>query len=513
MVSEFERQREENILRNKELLKELNLQSLAQEFGESKKKIKPKSVKSKKLDKYDTKFKPDSNLPLRRSRRIAGVKIEPEMIKDEDEIADTVGLNGDQLPKIEQRITNDFKLSDLIKDENKLKNLGDKFSAADFYNDIKDKVPVSSDLKGARDSLDNLQLYDNFPPNKIQIVSSRITTMEFHPSNKRKILIGGDKLGELGIWTIDDDTPDDPEPSITKFQPHIKNIPRIRMRVEAPEEVITCSYDGTMRTLNLQKGASILSMDFADRWGDPTGISDFHFIDKNVGFITTLDGEGMKFDLREAPLKRSNHMWRLHDKKIGYSTICPTNSNLFASASLDRTMRIWDLRMIQNQHWSSFEHDKSPKCIASYSSRLSVSTVDWNKSGDIVCNGYDDSIRIFNLNKNGKGIENYLNSLVKSETGEISENIKPDQTIVHNCKTGRWVTILKSRWQSTPSDGVEKFVIANMKKYLDVYSADGTMLTHLSHDYMTSIPAACVFHPSENWIAGGNNSGKTFLFT
>lgn len=62
-------------------------------------------------------------------------------------------------------------------------------------------------------------------------------------------------------------------------------------------------------------------------------------------------------------------------------------------------------------------------------------------------------------------------------------------------------------------DGVEKFVIANMKKYFDIYSRDGTMLAHIGDENMTSVPAVCTFHPTENWVVGGNSSGKTFLLT
>lgn len=175
-------------------------------------------------------------------------------------------------------------------------------------------------------------------------------------------------------------------------------------------------------------------------------------------------------------------------------------------------MRIWDLRMIRRQVWSDYEDAKGPQCIAAYRSRLSVSCTDWNKSGDIVCNGYDDSIRIFQMDK-GEGILSYSKTLVKPEEGDVAENLNPDVTIKHNCQSGRWVSILKSRWQEDPMDGVEKFVIANMKKYFDIYSRDGTMLAHIGDENMTSVPAVCTFHPTENWVVGGNSSGKTFLLT
>lgn len=517
MVSDFERKRLENIERNKKLLRELNLTDLASEFGTEP--TKKQRKKPKDDPNYSKISKQDSNLPLRRSRRIAGVIMEkPEMIEvDDREIERQIKQSNDNSKhSMEQRINDDFQLSDVIKDPESLKKLGKSFSAGDFYNDLKDLKPVSKSVQQVRDDLTALELYDKFPPNKIQLTMERMTTIEFHPSNKRKIILAGDKVGSLGIWNPDEDT--DAEPMITKLPLHSKNIPRIRFRGDS--EIYTCSYDGTIRTLDLQKDISKTVLDFNDQWGNPSGISDLHFISNDIGYFTTLDGEGMRFDLRDpSTLKRSNDVWRLHDKKIGYSSVCPNNLNLLATGSLDRTMRIWDLRMIKPQSWSKFEDSRSPTCIGSYQSRLSVSSVDWNFNGDLVINGYDDTIRLFNFGKDLSGLPEVTSGVKKEEEEleediiEIPNNLTPNETITHNCQSGRWVTILKARWQINPLDCMNKFIIGNMKKSLDVYSSDGTMLLHLNHELMTSVPSACVFHPTENWIVGGNNSGKTFLFT
>lgn len=506
MVSAFEQKRLENIERNRQLLRELNLTNLASEFGEEQ----PKKHKKRPRDDptYSKITKTDANLPLRRSRRIAGVIMEnPQLIEVDD--AQLMKSAPAEI-KLEQRINDDFQLSDIVKDDDRLKKLGKSFSAGDFYNDIKDLKPVSKSIQQVRDDLNDLQLYDNFPPNKIQVTMERMTTIEFHPSNRRKIVIAGDKVGSLGIWTPEDDS--ESEPAITKLPLHSKNIPRIRFR--GGEEIITCSYDGTIRSLDLQKNVSKTVLDFNDQWGNPSGISDIHFISNDIGYFTTLDGEGARFDLRDPDtLKRTNDVWRLHDKKIGYSTVCPTDPNLLATGSLDRTMRVWDLRMIGPQSWSNFEESRSPLCIGGYKSRLSVSSVDWNAQGDVVINGYDDTIRIFNFGADQSGLKSVVKQEDVEEQDEIPNNLTPNETITHNCQSGRWVSILKSRWQTSPQDSINKFIIGNMKKALDVYASDGTMLLHLDHELMTSVPSACVFHPTENWIVGGNNSGKTFLFT
>lgn len=510
VLSEFEKQRQANIARNKELLRKLNLTELANEFGKTETaKHKPPKPKHKTPR---VKVEKEPALPLRRSRRIAGVKVEDSETNKVLDKLDEDKLEKERLKQLESvRLSDDLKLSEVISDPEVLSKLGKSFSMGDFYDEIKNKPLTSKTEEQARDELSNLKLYEEYQPNQIMLTTARMTTIEFHPSNKRKIIFGGDTNGMLGIWAVDDDT--DEEPAITRFNPHRKNIPRISVRPEVPEEVVSSSYDGSIRTMDLQKNLSQCVVEFDDQWGDASGISDFKFIDKNVGYLTTLNGEFAIFDLRQSCVKRENcQVYRLHDKKIGYFSVCPTDNKLVASASLDRTMRIWDLRKIRNQVWSDYEDVNGPQCLAAYRSRLSVSCTDWNKHGDIVCNGYDDSIRIFNLDK-GKGILSYLSGLTKPEEGDIAENLEPDVTIKHNCQSGRWVSILKSRWQENPRDGVEKFVIANMKRNFDIYSRDGVMLAHFDDELMTSVPAVCTFHPTENWVVGGNSSGKTFLLS
>lgn len=510
VLSDFEKQRQANIARNKELLRKLNLTQLASEFGKttngSTNSHKPKSKHKKPI----VKIEKDAVLPLRRSRRIAGVKVEDSEGNAEMDKLDEEKLQREKLKELENvRLSDDLKLSEVISDPNVLKKLGKSFSMGDFFDEIKDKPLASKTDEQAREELNKLELYQDFHPNQIMLTTARMTTIEFHPSNKRKIVFGGDTGGMLGIWAVDDDTVE--EPAITRFNPHRKNIARISVRPEVLEEVVSCSYDGSIRAMDLQKNVSKCIVEFDDQWGDASGVSDFKFIDKNIGYLTTLGGEFSIFDLREGIAKRENSkVYRLHDKKIGYFSVCPTDDKLLATASLDRTMRIWDLRMIKDQLWSDYDDVKGPQCVAAYRSRLSVSCTDWNRHGDIVCNGYDDTIRIFHMNK-GDGILKTISSLEKPKDGDIAENLTPDVTIKHNCQSGRWVSILKSRWQTCPNDGVEKILIANMKRSLDVYNRDGVMLAHCDDERMTSVPAVCTFHPTENWIVGGNSSGKTFL--
>lgn len=106
----------------------------------------------------------------------------------------------------------------------------------------------------------------------------------------------------------------------------------------------------------------------------------------------------------------------------------------------------------------------------------------------------------------------FVPSTKSSEELELlPNNLTPFTKIKHNCQTGRWVSILKSHWQTNPADGVQKFIIANMNRGLDIYNQDGQILAHLN-EQVGAVPAVCTLHPSQNWAVGGSASGKVYLF-
>ncbi len=74
------------------------------------------------------------------------------------------------------------------------------------------------------------------------------------------------------------------------------------------------------------------------------------------------------------------------------------------------------------------------------------------------------------------------------------------------------MTILKPQWQERPSDGIQKFVIGNMNRFVDVFSSDGEQLAQLSGEGITAVPAVAQFHPTQDWVAGGTASGKLCLW-
>jgi hypothetical protein len=91
--------------------------------------------------------------------------------------------------------------------------------------------------------------------------------------------------------------------------------------------------------------------------------------------------------------------------------------------------------------------------------------------------------------------------------------MRPTIVVKHNNQTGRWVTILKPHWQRRPRDGVQRLVVGNMNRFVDVFAEDGSQVAQLGGDGITAVPAVAHFHPTMEWIAGGTGSGKLCIWT
>ena len=71
---------------------------------------------------------------------------------------------------------------------------------------------------------------------------------------------------------------------------------------------------------------------------------------------------------------------------------------------------------------------------------------------------------------------------------------------------------LRAQWQLHPSDNVQRFVIGNMNRFVDIYTSRGEQLAQLGGDGITAVPAVAQFHPTNDWVAAGTASGKLCLW-
>ena len=261
--------------------------------------------------------------------------------------------------------------------------------------------------------------------------------------------------------------------------------------------MFTSSYDSTIRAMDLDKGLSIQLFAPADDADDlPLSALDMPVSQPTLLFFSTLDGAVGRYDIR-AP--RSEELWMLSGHKIGGFSLHPLQPHLIATASLDRTMKIWDMRKMAGK--GDMRH---PVLLGEHESRLSVSHASWSAGGHVATSSYDDTIKIYDFSDA---------STWKAGHDIGSKAMEPAHQVRHNNQTGRWVTILKPQWQKRPNDGIQKFAIANMNRFVDLFASDGTQLAQLDGEGITAVPAVAHFHPTLDWVAGGNGSGKLCLWT
>lgn len=293
-----------------------------------------------------------------------------------------------------------------------------------------------------------------------------------------------------------DDEEDYPDPVISAFKTHARTITSFLFSSVDANAVYTSSYDSSIRKMDLEKGTSVQIFAPSDPTEDlPISALDQASGEPNILYFSTLDGGVGKYDIRDPS---SHEIWTLSASKIGGFSLHPLQPHLLATASLDRTLKIWDLRKITGK--GDLRH---PALLGEHESRLSVSHASWSAGGHIATSSYDDTIKIYDFSAAGSW---------KAGHDIVDAAMAPTHKVKHNNQTGRWVTILKPQWQQRPRDGIQKFTIGNMNRFVDVFASDGSQLAQLGGDGISAVPAVAHFHPSLDWVAGGTASGKLCLW-
>ncbi|KAL3426133.1 WD domain-containing protein [Phlyctema vagabunda] len=509
-MSAFERRRLENIAANQAMLKDLSTTA---------EKITPKAAPKLKASvprKRATPVKREEPRPTRTSSRLAGIEADSETAKRKAEVELEYVKATNQAKR--QRVAGDLNFSDVVVEGKKWAK-GDDFLAGVMrgaqpnrrtFTEDDIKETTDEDLKALREKMSGLELYEGYEPNQIKITPERIYALGFHPTLEKPLIFAGDKMGNLGLFDAsqtgpgvkaetnneeDEEDVETDEPAISAFKVHSRTITSF-VFPSYGNSVYSGSYDSSIRKLDLQKGVAVEIFAPEDTDTDlPISSIAMPSTDPNILYFSSLEGSFGRHDIRTPS---DTEIWQLTDKKIGGFSLHPLHPHLVATASLDRMLKIWDLRKITGKG-----EDRHPALLGEHESRLSVSHASWSAAGHVATASYDDTIKIHSFLDAGS---------FKVSHDIDSDAMLPTTIIRHNNQTGRWVTILKPQWQERPEDGIQKFVIGNMNRFVDVYTSDGEQLAQLGGDGITAVPAVCQFHPEKTWVAGGTASGKLCLW-
>ncbi len=446
--SDFEKQRLANIAERDALLKKLTqeaasagLYSKAPTIQNGQKRSTtskskgppPKRVKKEAVD----------LAPRRTSSRIAGIQADSEVAQQRAEVEYVRVKEVERERRL--RVTGDLNFADgvtnLIGTDTILKGVAKPYDRT--FDEEHIRETSDKDLKKLREKMSGLELWERWEPNRIKITPERIYSMGFHPTTTKPLVFAGDKLGTLGIVDgsqdptsnvkneadDEDEEDDDPNPQITHIKPHTRTISAMHTHPSKPETIYTASYDSSIRATDLTKSLAVEIYGPTDKTEDePVSGVDMSAADPNTIFFTTLNGAFGRYDTRQPP--STVELFQLSEKKIGGFTLHPLVSHYAATASLDRFLRVWDLRKITK---------KLPTMVGEHESRLSVSHAAFNTAGQVATTSYDDTIKIHSFGVGGskKGIDESTAGMNEWKAGfQLEEEVmKPEMVIRHNNQT------------------------------------------------------------------------------
>ena len=543
-TSEYELQRQANIAQRDKLLKQLALDAGQAGLGPQKPASKPsKGGTSSRKNKGPVKrVKVEDVGPRRTSSRLQGLTADSEVAKRKAEDEYVATQEAARVKR--QRHSGELNLSDVVvggrawdESENCVVDVVSR-GANPYertFGDSEVRETTDKELRSLREQMSGLELYNGFEPSRIKITPERIYSLGFHPTTDKQLVFAGDKMGNLGIFDAsqksaavkaedgvkkeeadEDEDEDDADPAITSFHCHTRTISSFQFSHVNPSHLYTCSYDSSLRLLDLTKSKSTEIYAPTDSSLDePLSGIEMDPTAPHMLYFSRLDGHVGRTDTRA---RNTTDVFQLSEKKIGGFSLNPANPHFVATASLDRYLRVWDLRKLSGK-----ASRQLPALIGEHESRLSVSHAAFNSAGQVATASYDDTIKIHTFQGMGSWSPGHKLS---------DEEMAPSSIIRHNNQTGRWVTMsvpphppcpfaptekltdssLRAQWQLHPPNSIHRFCIGNMNRFVDIYTAKGVQLAQLGGDSISAVPSVAQFHPTEQWVAAGTASGKLCLW-
>ncbi|KAH6918530.1 WD40-repeat-containing domain protein [Coprinopsis sp. MPI-PUGE-AT-0042] len=554
-LSEYELERERNIARNKLLLQQLDLQGAASSLGASSSSgAKAKPVQPVKKEKR--KREPEVEQPRRQSARLRKSVVDPNETpakrrkREREEEKQRAKEEEEKLQLEEERRKASRPRHDKLNLINLVEGAGAEESSTlsaameNIKKDVKRSVPDFEDyvyddedeenkeVEELRKKLSGMKVHA-----RAKVTKSRIYSAAYHPEVTKDLIFFGDKEGALGIWDARAPVEDEDDAEIAaneekgggkywRIQLHWpatakSSISSIKIDPVDPHNLYTSSYDTTVRELNFTTGQSreIYASDDLISCIDVTPSGREMWLSDTAGWVTHID-------LREPNEKRKS--FAFSDQKVGSVSINPAYPHILATASNNRTVKVWDVRkldalvseMVDDKDaaqeeqsnttyvdWASVSQyigtdDGASALRADWNHDKSATAAAWDPRGKrLVSTSYDDNIRIWDWDK----------KVFKAD--EKFPSSRPITKIRHSCQTGKWVTPLKAHWTQNP-DVYPYFTVGSMDHSLDIFSAKGEALVRLSDPRrISAVQAVTCSHPSiVERAVSGNGSGRCVLW-
>ncbi|KAL0345671.1 UNVERIFIED_CONTAM: WD repeat-containing protein 76 [Sesamum radiatum] len=499
-MTEYERQRLENIKRNEEMLAALKIQSRLNDLSSvaaKRQRVENKSYKRTPVKKPKT----ETPVVLRRSLRTRGVPPDAatasgltDDVDDEKKIKKVPELNSHSVHRASPRKPGPFamrdaytgddgldqKLTETILRCTKKSVLSETDSFPCDSIDIMEKRVDFETFKARERSwgsvdLEELQLK---PENVARLVPGRIMSLRFFPTLDMQMVVVGNKFGDVGFWNINSKKEDGD--GIYLYHPHSGPISGILIDPCSVSKMYSSCYDGFIRLMDVEK--EVFDMLYSTEYP----IYSMSLSPRDTNSLCFSEGKGgvNMWDVRAG---KSWLSCDLHEDRINTIDFNTENEKIMATSSSDGTACIWDLRHM---------HANKPKLLKTVSHKRAVHSAYFSPSGKFLATtSLDDKVGLL--------------------SGANYENLS---MAPHNNQTGRWIStfsIRKARVLGIWGWDDSSIYIGNMKRGVDVISVANTKtVATLESDLISAIPCRLDAHPYNiGMLASATSGGQVYIWT
>ncbi|KAJ9476478.1 DNA damage-binding protein CMR1 [Pseudozyma hubeiensis] len=473
--NDYEAERLKNIKENERLMKELGVMGGSSAIGgPSPKRATPTKPKKAATPKKKADTTPTRIMPSRSSARLAGHEADSETLKRKYEqeaeearkVAEAAKRARHQPFDLSGMTGGELEEEAILALESTLQGLATNAASAAELVDIKDEKKRRSGKKEDPErSTERKELEDIL--NKMTLKSAakvtpkRVYSMAYHPSTDKDLVFVGDKEGSIGVWDAaptassspkgsvvkkeDDEEEQDaedafPEGTAWTLQVHGRSpVTCIKFDPVNHNSVYSCSYDSTVRKLDLATGKSdeiwageedvLLSIfDVLSPSTHPSAYIDTPnpSLDERSMWIADHRGGLLHIDLREKTRRGNNtRRWQVCEKKIGAMSVNRLAPHCIATASLDQHIRLFDVRALASvvkqtadapYNYKGVDADdlEAAQTKAQFSSnkaRQACTSVDFSPRGDqLVGVSYDDVVKVWSMDPSSLFSEHGLKS-------------------------------------------------------------------------------------------------------
>jgi WD40 repeat protein len=360
-----------------------------------------------------------------------------------------------------------------------------------------------TDCEEYRASVSSLQAVES---DVAKVVPQRITAMVMHPSETRTLVIAGDKQGHVGFWNADEDNSGliggkarvGGEDGVYLYQPHVGNISSLCVLPQAPGQVWSTSYDGTVRRTDIERQAFIESFQAPGEYND-VSFHDADFSLPGAAYLGCNTGDIVMLDTNSGS---AGWTARAHEGKINSVQIHPSHAHLLVTASsgMNGFIAVHDMRKV-----SSGSAWKPLFTLNRHSKSINAAYLSPGSGEYLVSVSLDNTVKV------------WKDILTHSHTPVVT-------TFNRDNFTGRWLSTLKPSFDPNAThSSFCSFLLGSMVKprRIEVYTLPSQLsgspavdaVINLAGDFVASVCSRNCFHPSrKNILAGGNSSGKVHLF-